>query len=222
MITRGQEPTDAPASPSPRATTVPSDSETQATSPNVVDVTDGGSFRWRPLRGSCPTLLRSVPVRAPRRSRYSTAHSTKPEKGRRKRQSVQARRRRLLNPQKNADRAPALRLGARSEVTSKTAKKPKEAITAREPGDASREDAFGLSEFIASIQLGTASVTAPPVTADPLPMVPSPRAAPEVTNVVDELRALKEEVLLLHGHVSGASQDVPEPHYDGYFDRTKR
>ncbi|OWZ17028.1 LOW QUALITY PROTEIN: hypothetical protein PHMEG_0009096 [Phytophthora megakarya] len=34
-------------------------------------------------------------------------------------------------------------------------------------------------------------------------MVPSPRAAPEGPNVVDELRALKEEVLRLHGHVSG-------------------
>ncbi|OWY96165.1 hypothetical protein PHMEG_00033641 [Phytophthora megakarya] len=52
-----------------------------------------------------------------------------------------------------------------------------------------------------SFQPGTASVTAPPVTADPLPMVPSPPAAPEGPSVVDELRALKEEVLCLRGLV---------------------
>ncbi|OWY99731.1 LOW QUALITY PROTEIN: hypothetical protein PHMEG_00029220 [Phytophthora megakarya] len=161
----------------------------------------GESVGRRPPRGACPTLLRSVPASTPRRSQYRTAHSTKPEKERRKRPSVPAPT--ATEPEKNVDRAPAVNVGSELEEKAppRAAKKPKKATTAREPGAASREDGFDLSEFMASFQSGMASVTAPSVTVDPLPMVLSPPAAPEGPSVVDELRALKEEVLRLRGLV---------------------
>ncbi|OWZ12014.1 Secreted protein [Phytophthora megakarya] len=106
-------------------------------------------------------------------------------------------------PEKNADRGPAVNVGSDLEEKAppRAAKKPKKATTARKPGAASHEDGFDLSEFMASFQPGTASVTAPPVTADPLPMLPSPPAVPEGPSVVDELCALKEEVFRLRGLV---------------------
>ncbi|OWZ07981.1 hypothetical protein PHMEG_00019553 [Phytophthora megakarya] len=150
MITRGQEPTDAPASPSPRTTTAPSGNESLATRPDVVDVTDKGE-PWTAT--SARRVSDPPPLRASKRVAISDG---------------------TLNEARKAK---------------KKAVKP----TARKPGAASHEDGFDLSEFMASFQPGTASVIAPPVTASPLPMLPSPPAVPEGPSVVDELRALKEK-----------------------------
>ncbi|OWZ11337.1 hypothetical protein PHMEG_00015653 [Phytophthora megakarya] len=171
MITRRQEPTDAPASPSLSATTAP---KRAASKP----LSDGTLNEAR--KGKKKTVKRASPAPTP------------------------------TEPEKNSDRGPAINV--RSELEEKAppraAKKPKKATTAREPGAASREDGFDLSKFMASFQPGTGSVTAPPVTADPLPMLPSPPAFPEGPSIVDELLALKEEVLRLRGLV-GAQATTP-------------
>ncbi|OWZ05953.1 LOW QUALITY PROTEIN: hypothetical protein PHMEG_00021867 [Phytophthora megakarya] len=184
MITRGQEPTDAPASPSPRATTAPSGSETQATSLDVVDVMDGGEA-WTAT--SARRVVDPPPLHASKRATskpISDGTLNKAQNGKKKVAKRASPAPMPTEPEKSADRAPAVNVGARREGTSKTGEETEMATIAREPGDASREDGFDLSEFMASFQPGTASVTVPPVTADPLLMVPSPPAAPEGPSVV--------------------------------------
>ncbi|OWZ06824.1 hypothetical protein PHMEG_00020874 [Phytophthora megakarya] len=193
MITRGQEPTDAPASPSPKATTAPSGSETQATGLDVVDVMGGGE-PWT------ATFARRVfdppPLRASKRATSKpildgTLNEARNGKKKVAKRAIPAPT--PTEPKKSADRAPAVNVGSELEEKAppRAAKKPKKATIAREPGAASREDGFDLSEFMASFQPGTASVITPPVTVDPLLMLPPPPAVPEGQSVVQSSRERK-------------------------------
>ncbi|OWZ15570.1 hypothetical protein PHMEG_00010760 [Phytophthora megakarya] len=144
MITRGQEPTDAPASTSPRITTAPSGRRKQRA---LTSSTKRAASK--PLSGGTLNEARKGKKKAAKRASPAPTPT---------------------DPEKNADRGPAVNVGSELEEKAppRAAKKPKKATTATELGAASREDGFDLSEFMASFQPETASVIAPPVTAGPL------------------------------------------------------